>query len=317
MKLSSGARLGLDVDLGLVVGGREAVDRLEQLGRRGEQASEVAGAAATAAGRPDTCRGGDLGVGPGLSVGLVVAPQVRRRDDVRGVAEGVGERVGERRLDLGVDGRVDVSVRADAGPRPVSSTATGSPSHSSPGPASRSRYSAERSSSSSWVPSAATRPPSTSTMRWASCSVERRWATTIVVRPAMTSRSVAWICSSVRVSTDEVASSRISTVGSVTSARAIATRWRCPPESVRPRSPTTVSYPSGNAVMKSWAPAARAAASTSARVASGRPYAMLLCTESEKRKLSSKTTPMLRRSESSVTSRRSMPSTVIAPSWMS
>ena len=46
---------------------------------------------------------------------------------------------------------------------------------------------------------------------------------------------------SVEASTEEVASSRISTRGSASSARAIARRWRWPPESVRPRSPTCVS----------------------------------------------------------------------------
>ena len=42
-------------------------------------------------------------------------------------------------------------------------------------------------------------------------------------------------------STDDVASSRIRTRGARASARASATRWRWPPESVCPRSPTTVS----------------------------------------------------------------------------
>ena len=79
------------------------------------------------------------------------------------------------------------------------------------------------------------------TISSASEIVERRWATTNVVRPAITSRSPSLIASSVRASTDDVASSRISTRGSASSARAIATRWRCPPESVSPRSPTTVS----------------------------------------------------------------------------
>src|SRR5262245_11333526 len=40
----------------------------------------------------------------------------------------------------------------------------------------------------------------------------------------------------------EVASSRIRIFGSAISARAIAMRWRCPPESFTPRSPTIVSY---------------------------------------------------------------------------
>ena len=42
-------------------------------------------------------------------------------------------------------------------------------------------------------------------------------------------------------SVDAVASSRIRMRGSMISARAIASRWRWPPESVIPRSPITVS----------------------------------------------------------------------------
>src|SRR5712692_2944762 len=43
----------------------------------------------------------------------------------------------------------------------------------------------------------------------------------------------------------EVASSRIRMRGSARIARAIETRWRCPPESFTPRSPMIVSYFSG------------------------------------------------------------------------
>jgi hypothetical protein len=57
----------------------------------------------------------------------------------------------------------------------------------------------------------------------------------------MTSRSASLIACSVVASTDEVASSRIRMRGSASSARAIASRWRWPPERVRPRSPTRVS----------------------------------------------------------------------------
>ena len=51
----------------------------------------------------------------------------------------------------------------------------------------------------------------------------------------------------------------------------MAMRWRCPPETVPPRSPTMVSYPSGSSMMKLWACAARAACSISSSVASKRP----------------------------------------------
>ena len=62
-----------------------------------------------------------------------------------------------------------------------------------------------------------------------------------VVRPRIASRSASLIARSVEASTEEVASSRISTRGSASSARAIARRWRWPPERVSPRSPTRVS----------------------------------------------------------------------------
>ncbi len=52
--------------------------------------------------------------------------------------------------------------------------------------------------------------------------------------------------------------------GSRRRARAIAIRCFWPPESVTPRSPTSVSYPAGIAVMKSCARAAVAAATTAA-----------------------------------------------------
>ena len=62
-----------------------------------------------------------------------------------------------------------------------------------------------------------------------------------VVRPFIASRRPSLILASVDASTDAVASSRIRIRGSTRSARAIAIRWRWPPESVTPRSPITVS----------------------------------------------------------------------------
>jgi hypothetical protein len=58
---------------------------------------------------------------------------------------------------------------------------------------------------------------------------------------AITSRSAVLIACSVDASTEEVASSRIRIRGSLSSARAIAIRWRWPPDSVSPRSPIRVS----------------------------------------------------------------------------
>ena len=63
----------------------------------------------------------------------------------------------------------------------------------------------------------------------------------IVVRPRIASARPARIFASVVASTEAVASSRIRMRGSITSARAIASRCRWPPESVIPRSPITVS----------------------------------------------------------------------------
>jgi hypothetical protein len=84
-------------------------------------------------------------------------------------------------------------------------------------------------------------PCSSTTMSSASAIVESRCAITNVVRSAITSRSAVLIACSVEASTDEVASSRIRIRGSLSSARAIAIRWRWPPDSVRPRSPMRVS----------------------------------------------------------------------------
>ena len=85
------------------------------------------------------------------------------------------------------------------------------------------------------------------------------------------SRRLCWISRSVAESSAEVASSSTRTDGSFSTVRAIATRCFSPPESLSPRSPTTVWYPSGVETMKSWMRASRAARSISAGVASGRP----------------------------------------------
>ena len=68
-----------------------------------------------------------------------------------------------------------------------------------------------------------------------------------------------------------VASSSTSTGQSARSARAMAMRWRCPPDSFTPRSPVTVSKPCGSRSMNSKAFAWRAASRICSIVASGRP----------------------------------------------
>src|SRR5579863_1160738 len=68
--------------------------------------------------------------------------------------------------------------------------------------------------------------------------------------------------------------------GSARMARAMETRWRCPPESFTPRSPIMVSYPSGKRSANSSTRAMRQAARISSSLAYGlknatfwRPYA--------------------------------------------
>ncbi len=67
-----------------------------------------------------------------------------------------------------------------------------------------------------------------------------RCATISVVRPAFTSSSPSRIAASVWVSTAESESSKIITGASFMIALAMAVRWRWPPESVTPRSPSRV-----------------------------------------------------------------------------
>ena len=109
------------------------------------------------------------------------------------------------------------------------------------GASSSSRNSEQRSISSASVPTSTTCPASSTAIRSARARLERRCATSRVVRPAVSARSVSWMAASVEVSTADVASSSTSTRGSVSTALASAIRWRCPPDSVSPRSPTSVS----------------------------------------------------------------------------
>ncbi len=71
--------------------------------------------------------------------------------------------------------------------------------------------------------------------------VDRRCAIAITVLPSIRPSSCSWIASSTSLSSAEVASSstRIGAFFRIT--RAIAMRWRCPPESLTPRSPTCAS----------------------------------------------------------------------------
>ena len=71
--------------------------------------------------------------------------------------------------------------------------------------------------------------------------VDSRCAMAMVVRPWMSRSSASWIISSVSESTEEVASSRIMIRGSISTARAIDSRCRSPPDRPWPRVPMRVS----------------------------------------------------------------------------
>mmetsp|Transcript_26577 Transcript_26577/g.25444 ORF Transcript_26577/g.25444 Transcript_26577/m.25444 type:complete len:92 (-) Transcript_26577:1853-2128(-) len=83
--------------------------------------------------------------------------------------------------------------------------------------------------------------------------VDNLCAITMVVRFFIFSKLSRASCTTLSevLSRALVASSRMSIFGSLTIARAMATLCFCPPDSCTPFSPTWVSYPSGNAEMKS------------------------------------------------------------------
>mmetsp|Transcript_81261 Transcript_81261/g.226242 ORF Transcript_81261/g.226242 Transcript_81261/m.226242 type:complete len:157 (-) Transcript_81261:1628-2098(-) len=105
----------------------------------------------------------------------------------------------------------------------------------------KSKYLEELNMSSSCMPSASFFPPSINTMRLALRTVDRRCATTNVVRLIMRASIAFCTKCSDAASNADVASSNKRMRGSTSRARAIATRCFCPPESRTPRSPTRVS----------------------------------------------------------------------------
>ena len=125
--------------------------------------------------------------------------------------------------------------------------------------------------SAAWVPRSVTPSFVITMISSALRTVDSRCATTMQVRPAASRSRADWICISVALSSALVASSRMRIEGFFRNTRAIEMRCFCPPESLTPRSPTSVSYPLGSERIKSWMLAQRAASSTSASDASGRP----------------------------------------------
>ena len=101
--------------------------------------------------------------------------------------------------------------------------------------------------------------------------VERRCAITKQVRPRISSFIASWILISVRESTFDVASSRISISELERNARAMVISCFCPLDMFTPSSDMTVSYPSGRLSIKLSIRAALAAARTSSKVASSLP----------------------------------------------
>src|SRR5581483_2276324 len=116
---------------------------------------------------------------------------------------------------------------------PLHAATTSSPKSSAKGP--------PRRSSSRGAPDSTMRPSTRTTARSASSTVESRCVATSTVRPVSAGRSRLTRRRSVSVSTAESGSSRTTTRARVTSARASATRWRCPPDRLTPRSPISVS----------------------------------------------------------------------------
>ena len=149
---------------------------------------------------------------------------------------------------------------------------------------SRRRYGPSRAARSAGGPAWTIRPASRTRPRRrpppAGAGARRR----ATVRPCAASRPTASrMTVSLSASRCEVASSRMTSRASARNARAIARRWRWPPLSRSPPSPSGVSKPRGRASMKRSAPASRAAARRSSSVASGRASRRLSATVPWKR----------------------------------
>ena len=144
-------------------------------------------------------------------------------------------------------------------------------------------------------------------MRSAPCAARSRCVMRRMVGAAV--RSPARISLSLAASTLAKTSSRTRIGGAPASARARATRCRCPPDSVSPRSPITVCQPSGNAATSSATPAVTKAAPTRSSARPSRPSVTLSRIRREKRNASCGTQASVERSRPRGSVRTSSPPT--------
>mmetsp|Transcript_55900 Transcript_55900/g.47085 ORF Transcript_55900/g.47085 Transcript_55900/m.47085 type:complete len:161 (-) Transcript_55900:1826-2308(-) len=126
-----------------------------------------------------------------------------------------------------------------------------------------------------WLPRSTTRPCSITTISSACTIVLNLCAMMIVVLPLRTWRKLSMTRPSVYTSNADVASSHNKIGASFTSARARATRCRCPPLKRVPLSPTCVARPCSRSFVTDSSCAHKLAAKISSSLASGRPYLML------------------------------------------
>ena len=154
-------------------------------------------------------------------------------------------------------------------------------------------------------------------IRSASCTEVTRWAIINVVVPASFSRSAWRILLSVAVSTALVLSSKIIIFGFFNNARAIHSRCFCPPDTLTPPCPRSVSYPSGKEQTKSCACAARQASSICSSVAPASPQRRFSLMVPEKSTFFCNTIATALRKVSSGYSRTSRPPTFKLPLYTS
>lgn len=147
--------------------------------------------------------------------------------------------------------------------------------------------------------------------------VLRRWAITMAVRPSMSFHRASWINTSLSESRALVASSSTKIGASLIIARAIAIRWRWPPDNLTPRSPTKVSYLLGSWSMNSSAWASLAAFLILLIEAPGLPYDIFSDKERWNSSGSWGTYAILARRLSWVTRSTSWLSIKTAPDWVS